>query len=180
MGFTKEYILSKELIKILSLHDGEFEIHESVHENSLFIRFVCDNFTVTSRFIDERFPNYKSVIPNNYTNSFVVPKKDLLSAIAAVKHHTNKGTKAVEITIAEGSLKVYAECLDRDVSKTILIPCSGGEDGYTMGLNVLKLETVIKNLDKSCTDVTIQYSEPNRGVIINGMFYLMPIFIDKV
>ena len=90
---------------------------------------------------------------------------------------TNPVTKKAIFTINDNLLTVSAEDADGglNTSETLNINLNG--EVITIGLNVKFLLDYIKTVDKKQTVINIEYSEPNRAIIIDGVFLLIPMFL---
>lgn len=66
-----------EIIKLFEDYKGEIEIIFDKNQAS----FVAQDVYVVSRLIDGSFPDYKQIIPKNYTATATVLKNDLLNSI---------------------------------------------------------------------------------------------------
>ncbi len=82
VGEAVEYILSrKTLLEILKIgSDGEVEF--SFDSNNLF--FKHKNRVLCSRIVDQKFPNYKTVIPDKTEHTAVVRCEELLQTLRRI------------------------------------------------------------------------------------------------
>jgi hypothetical protein len=84
-------------------------------------------YTLTSRPIEERFPNYHSVLISDHQKSFRLDKRQFVEALKTISPFADKETKGVVIsesvteTGAPG-LKLTASDEERKVSKSVIVP----------------------------------------------------------
>uniref|UniRef100_A0A7C4Y5J8 Beta sliding clamp n=1 Tax=candidate division WOR-3 bacterium TaxID=2052148 RepID=A0A7C4Y5J8_UNCW3 len=70
----------KILYQVLSL--GKDKIKFGLEKNKVF--FICENYILTSRLIEEEFPEYKKAIPYDNKNILKVEKEEILSVLRRV------------------------------------------------------------------------------------------------
>ena len=68
--------------------------------------------TITTRLIEERYPNYESVIPSDNTKELRLTTADFLSSIRRASLYANSATHQVRLSLAKNSLVVSAEDAD--------------------------------------------------------------------
>lgn len=66
-----------EIARILNDNPGEVEIISTKNQVSFFV----PGLHITSRVVDGNFPDYKQIIPKNFTSSITVLKQDLAQAL---------------------------------------------------------------------------------------------------
>ena len=52
-----------------------------IHLSDNYFSLVDSNTTIISRLIDGNFPNYKQVMPTDFTNTVVINRADFLSSL---------------------------------------------------------------------------------------------------
>ncbi len=66
-----------EIIRVLERTEGSLEVRISEHQ----ISFTIGNIFLTSRLTQGTFPDYRQIIPKNYTSEVIVLKQDLVSSL---------------------------------------------------------------------------------------------------
>lgn len=140
-----------------------------------------NNFIVIFRLIDDRYPDYNAVIPQDNPNHFTVLKSDLIQAINRVLPSANKSSNQVKFTFSENELKLHTEDIDFARECTQVIPCNlvSGES-LEIGFNGKFMLELIKQVESN--EITFELSTGNRAVVINdntGLFLLMPVMLEK-
>jgi DNA polymerase-3 subunit beta len=147
---------------------------------SKYVLFEIDgNIRIKSKVVDERYPNYRSVIPQNNQQSEII-KDDLLSIVEKAKLFANKATNKVTFLFSGNSLNISSEDLDygHDYSSTMDCWNNNIESEFKIAFNANYLTSLIKEID--CKKVVLLTSEPNRGCTIKGgneLYLLMPVMI---
>ena len=141
---------------------------------------------IVSRLIDERFPDYESVIPKDNNNILKVTKSDFLSAVKRVSIFSNRSTHQVAINLKE---KHSCEVLTEDPEKSskakeVLNVVYKGED-LLIGYNAEYLKDVISHI--SGDDVKIEFNTSISAALFssgkedsnsNILMLLMPIRLN--
>lgn len=132
-------------------------------------RFSVGTMTLTTRVIDEKYPPYQNVIPNDNDKSLIVNQREVLSAIKRVALFANTNTRHVRFKIDSKSLSVHSEDEEAGGRGTENIPCEFSHDSFEVGFNYRFLEEAIKNItsdDDPDLNVKMTFSSPIRAVLI--------------
>ena len=141
-------------------------------------RLVC-------RLIEGRYPNYKSVIPQNNPNTMTIDRDTLLGALKRVQPCANDTSKLVRFRIDSHVLQLDAE--DFDFSKTATERMSCEYDGTPMsiGFKGNSFIEVLNNIEES--EVALKLSDPSRaGIVVPSvqqenqdlLMLLMPMLLN--
>ena len=125
-----------------------------------------ENFKLTSRLIEGRFPKYESVIPKEYKFDAKVDKKTIISALKRVLPMGSQASELVSFKIGGNKMVIAAEDFDFSKSATETITCDYDErkDPITIGFKGSVLMQVLSNLDGD--DVVMELTEPSRAAVI--------------
>lgn len=122
-----------------------------------------------SRVIDEKFPPYESVIPQEVRSCVVVDPKEFIQAIRRVSLFANQISKQVRFAFEEGSIHLYAEEEANGNHGDESISCEYVGEKIEIAFNHKNLEEILANIDSNETDgnvVEIQFFEPGKPVLI--------------
>ncbi|MFN4087342.1 MAG: DNA polymerase III subunit beta [Spirosomataceae bacterium] len=142
------------------------------------IKMVC-------RLIDERFPDYENVIPQNNPNSMVIDRATFLSTLKRISIYSNKTTHQIRLKISEKELVISAEDLDYSNEASEKLTCEYKGDDLEIGFNAKLLIEMLGNL--TCSTVTMELSQPNRAGLIwptepeeqeNILMLVMPVMLN--
>lgn len=136
-------------------------------------KHVClkaGDITFTIRDIEQKYPNYNSVIPKNSPYHATLPVAALAGAVKRVQLMASDATNMVKLSKEGMFLNLSAE--DYDFSKTasenlvlaevdnpLTIP-----DGFAIGFKASSLLMLLGNI--STDNVTLQLSEPSRAILV--------------
>jgi DNA polymerase III subunit beta len=155
---------------------------------------------VVFNYVDEKYPDYKNVIPENSNIKLSLNKKNLVKHLKLAMLAANKTTYQIVLSLSYGSLvtRIKAEDLDfereyvadfwSDLSWTS--PRKRNEEGmfvdgdlpnagdpFAIGFNAKFLLSIVEDIDQET--IVLEMTAPNRGVIINKEFLLMPVMISN-
>ena len=136
-------------------------------------KHVClkaGDITFTIRDIEQKYPNYNSVIPKNSPYHATLPVAALAGAVKRVQLMASDASNMVKLSKEGMFLNLSAE--DYDFSKTasenlvlaevdnpLTIP-----DGFAIGFKASALLMLLGNI--STDNVTLQFSEPSRAILV--------------
>jgi len=142
------------------------------------IKMVC-------RLIDERFPDYENVIPQNNPNTMIIDRATFLSTLKRISIYSNKTTHQIRLKITEQDLLISAEDLDYSNEASERLTCEYKGDDLEIGFNAKLLIEMLGNL--TCSTVTMELSQPNRAGLIwpteaqdqeNILMLVMPVMLN--
>lgn len=167
-GVKGDIIIPPSLFKIPL---GMYQVYKS----GKWVSFISDSIEYTMRLIDEKFPDYKVVIPETNPVQFRVGRQELIKQVNNALICANSTSNLIVLNIKEGSIKAK----DLDLSKEYKGAFSKHETNgdFEIGFNGKFLLTVLNNEDGN--DVRFAMSEPNRAAIIDDRNLLMPAMLYK-
>ncbi|MFP4686592.1 MAG: DNA polymerase III subunit beta, partial [bacterium] len=131
----------RELIKILS---GEEKIEINAGEN--MVEFKLNETVLISRLIDEDFPNYRQVIPEDYEHRLEIDCRRLYNAVRRVALMADEKTRRLLITVGTGKLIIKAEDSETGAGQEELSVDYKGEE-TTIAFNGDYLAAVLDHIE---------------------------------
>lgn len=152
--------------KTLSLVSRSFEgANIAMTLGTAHVQFAQENTMITSRVIDEQYPNYESVIPLDNEKKMIVARKPLLDSVRRVMLFSNSLTRQTRLKLSAGVLRVSAEDVDAGGEAREDIPCTYGAGDLEIGFNGKFVDDALSHLDSD--DVEFAFSSPTRACIIS-------------
>ena len=137
------FIIPKKFLSILSTFlDGQSETNLVISGNYIFTNNNKDVFY--SKIIDEKYPNYNAVIPENNPLKLTVNKTEMINNIKAASIATNKNTNQISLHLTEG--RVYFKSVNQPESKTVHAPLKSAKyagDEISIGFNAIYLKEAV-------------------------------------
>lgn len=179
------FILPKKpaniLKTILLKEDGDAVIRYSAQNAQI----ALNNYSITCRLIDARYPNYDSVIPKNNPYHLTVDRIAFISALRRVSVFASASNALVKLHVENNTLDVSAQDIDFSTSAEEKLLCDYDGIPMSIGFNGPFLLDVLNNI--VCQDIIISLADPSRaGVLVPAeneddedlLMLLMPITIN--
>tara|TARA_B100000427_G_scaffold110700_1_gene91780 strand:+ start:624 stop:1730 length:1107 start_codon:yes stop_codon:yes gene_type:complete len=183
-NLSEDFIIPKKYLNMLnSFIKGQEESSLTFSNGHIFINNESD--VLYSRLIDEKYPNYNAVIPQNNDQILQVKKEDLLNSIKATSIATNKNTNQISLNLSKG--EVYLKSVNQPESKTVHAPLKSAEyngEDISIGFNLTYLKEAISNYPsdkvnftfKDNLSATLLLPKTNEN---NITILLMPVRINE-
>ena len=137
------FIIPKKFLSILGTFlDGQSETNLVISGNYIFTNNNKDVFY--SKIIDEKYPNYNAVIPEDNPLKLTASKTEMINNIKAASIATNKNTNQISLHLTEG--KVYFKSVNQPESKTVHAPLKSAKyagDKISIGFNAIYLKEAV-------------------------------------
>ncbi len=151
--------------KALNLAVRSFEGNEcSISLSDSHIRFTLGDVTLMSRLIEEKYPNYESVIPVDNEKKLVVNKNELLSSVKRTALYASSTTHQVRFSLKKNSVTVSAEDIDFGSEANETLACDYTADPMEIGFNAAYILDVLSHIDTD--EVMMMFSTPTRAGIV--------------
>jgi len=183
-GFTGDVVLPKKFLNLsqnlLSQSDTvEIQIAKT-HITASF-----DSDIVHSRIIDERYPDYKSVIPKNNDKTLIVNAQQMVSAVRRVSIFSNRTTQQISIAINDNFMEIATEDPEKATKAHEKLEAEYSGESITIGYNASYLKELLSfmpsqkailklNTPISATVFYPEKQEENRNITM----LLMPIRLN--
>lgn len=138
------------------------EVTLIVDENNAY--FNLGGTHVISRLIDERYPNYENVIPNENPHRLSIDRQELLQSLKRIDVYANKTSHQVRLEIAENSLQILAEDLDFSNEAQETLQCEYHGENFEIGFNARFLIEMLNHVDSD--SIEIHFSTPYKAAMI--------------
>lgn len=146
--------------------DEENEIQKvSIFFSNEFLKCSFGNITIHSRLIDDTFPNYESVIPNDNEKILKVAKSELVGAVKRSIIMSDQVTNKTSFNVLESELKVRAANNEYGTDADETIECSYTEsDEFDIAFNGKYLLEAIQLFESD--ELLFDFSTPLKAAII--------------
>jgi len=180
-------IIPKKAFSLLrsALPTDSTDVNASFTSSNAF--FAFNETEMVCRLIDERYPDYELVIPQNNDKKLEVKRTELISSLKRLDIYANQNTHQVRFKLGGPTLQMFAEDLDfsNEANETILAEYESEED-MEIGFNVRFMLEMLSNL--TTDTVTFTFSMPSRASIIlpetqdemeDMLMLLMPMLLSS-
>jgi len=181
--FTGDIIIPRKFLGLFNTFTAD-AVEILASDNHLIASFGDD--TVYTRVIDERFPDYESVIPTDNDKVLAVNRNDLLGAVRRVSIFSNKATHQIALHLDEKKVRMTTE--DPEKASRGQEDLSGAQyngESLLIGYNASYLRDIITHVQdeniivklKTPISATLFYPEKTDENIDLTML-LMPIRLN--
>jgi DNA polymerase III subunit beta len=168
-------IPNKTVQEITKLQDAKSGSDITVKLSRNHIQINKDSFTLTSKLIDGKYPNYKAALPSQVAHEVKVNRSDLLGAINGVITLSNEKFRGGRFKFNTGELKISANNPDREEAE-IIIDCNYQGDEFEIGFNLNYVKDALSSSDE---EVMISLQTPSSSAMItdsgSATHILMPV-----
>ncbi len=179
----EEIIIPKKFLSFLStqLFDGDINI--SVGES--FITAQLKKDIIITKIIDEKFPDYDSVIPKDNNKTFLIDKKVLLGAIRRVAIFSNKSTHQVALFLNKDKSFVTTEDPEKSSKAKEHITGQFTGEEITIGYNSEYLKDIVSHVSGENVKIKLNnsvsaalFEETPKRENVKSLMLLMPIRLN--
>ena len=183
-GIETSFILPKKALNLLKSNLPQDDSATQVDFNESNAFFTFGDISLVCRLIDERYPDYQAVIPEENPNKLTINRTEFLNSIKRSSIYGNKTTNQVNIKITGSELTIHAEDIDLSNEAVERLGCDYTGEDMEIGFNSRLLIEMLQNI--STPDIIIELSSPSRAGIIlpsenveneNLLMLLMPMMI---
>ncbi len=184
-GGEREVIIPAKALNILSRSLDQGPV--SVVFGKSHVRFSFLGMRMVSRIIDERYPNYESVIPLDNDITLEVNRTQLQAVVNRCAIFSNAVTHQVRFAISGSELTVSAEDQEYGGEAREMIPAVYSGDAEMMvGFNARYVVDALSHLDSE--NVTFSFSSPTRAGLLrptiqpedlNILMLVMPLRLNS-
>jgi DNA polymerase III subunit beta len=133
-------------------------------------KFTTATSTIITRVIDERFPPYQSVIPQDNDKEVRVGASDFIAAVKRVSLFTNSNTKQIRFLVANNKITALAEDQETGNKGQEEIVCDYNGSEFEIGFNHRYVEEAMAHLaEEKANAAVLSFSTPNRAALIKPM-----------
>ncbi len=159
-----DFIMPRKPLNILKgiLSTSNEEV--TIEYNDSNATFSFDNYILTCRLIDGKYPNYEAVIPKENPNKLMIDRTQFLSSVRRVAIFSNKTTHQIRLKIAGTELNISAEDIDYSNKAEERLTCDYQGDDMQIGFNSRFLLEMLGNFQSDI--IMLEMSMPNRAGIL--------------
>jgi DNA polymerase III subunit beta len=166
----------QELSQLLISPEGMVTVQVEANH----VRFIADDFVVTSKLIDGRFPDYARVLPKGGNHIMVCDKALLKQILTRVSILSNEKCRGIRFELGDNTLVVSATNPEQEqAEEEILVNYTS--KAMSLGFNVTYLIDILNVLQSDTIKMSIV--NENTGVLVedesnsNCLYVVMPMRI---
>ena len=158
------YLLGTRPASLLKgmLAKAEGNVHFSIGQRTAIVH--TEEYSLTSRLVEGRFPNYRSVIPQDNPNIVTVNRQALVSALRRVLVFANAQAVLVKFRLGPNTMNISSQDIDFGKSAEENMLCDYMGTPMRIAFKGSVLLDLINNIEGD--DITLKLSDPSRAGLI--------------
>lgn len=158
------YLLGTRPASLLKgmLAKAEGNVHFSLGQRTAIVH--TEEYSLTSRLVEGRFPNYRSVIPQDNPNIVAVNRLALVSALRRVLVFANAQAVLVKFRLGPNTMNISSQDIDFGKSAEENMLCDYMGTPMRIAFKGSVLLDLINNIEGD--DITLKLSDPSRAGLI--------------
>jgi DNA polymerase-3 subunit beta len=162
-GYEGSVIVPKKFLNLLVPYlDNSDDIVLWVGDNHVTISFT--GTTLFSRVIDERYPDYKTVLPKDNNKILMADREEMLASVRRVAIFSNRSTKQVELEISKSGAVVRTEDPENASSAEEKFEIDYEADDLSVGFNANYVVDMLSHLDGA--KAVVRLNTPTSATLI--------------
>jgi DNA polymerase-3 subunit beta len=173
-------IIPPKILTVLMKRAGdEGLVSISITDKIIFIKF--GSYQLSSVLIDGQFPNYRRVIPENQSYSFITSRLEMLDALRRVSLLVEQKSRRIYLKVTPGFISIVSAESDIGNAREN-IPCKYEGEEVSIALNYRYIEEPFKAMSDS--EVCIYFTESAKAITLKPVperdFFhiIMPMQVD--
>lgn len=148
--------------------------------------FTLENFQLSCRLIDGRYPNYNAVIPQDNPHKVTIDRLLFANALKRVAIFSNPSSSLVKLQLTANQIVVSAQDIDYSTSAEETVACVYNGDDMNIGFKGTFLIEILSNAPSS--EIVLELADPSRaGLILPSedeaneelLMLLMPMMLNE-
>ena len=182
--FTGSIILPVRFLSVLKNHLNDEEITILIGDNHALVK--TSEAEIATRIINQKYPDYDSVIPEDNDKNILIDKEKILSSVKRVLIFSNRATNQISLNFKENEIKVSTQDQENVSTGEETIPCKYLGEEFLIGFNGEYLKETIEHQNNG--DIEIKMKSPVSAAIFKTkekdnnfkmLSLLMPIRIGE-
>lgn len=160
---SHELLLPRNTANILKDLPFEDDVTVEVSKNAIIFK-LWDGLEVCSTLIDDKFPDYKQIIPTENTRHMHIDRLQLISSIRRVVMFANDNYNSIALHFTPNELRLITSN-DLDGNALEVLPADYAGEPVTFGFNGKQLLSILDRIDADV--VYADFSEINKPVLFH-------------
>ena len=167
-----------EINRILASFNESNEKLASFNVNNNNFQININDYVVTSKLIEGKYPNFNKVIPESTKCRITVDKGTLKNSLNIISKVVNQQYKGVKLTPRSEALHLITSNTESEVGEDEIEAMYDGEE-MSIGFNISYIQDVIDTIESDSVEICI--NDQNSGCILLGpedsksVFVIMPM-----
>ena len=126
--------------------------------------FTLENYSMTCRLIEGRYPNYNSVIPQNNPHKATIDRAAFMSALKRVSVFSSAASSLIKLHWDFNRIQISGQDIDFSTSAEETLMCQYEGNPMSIGFKSTFLIDILNNI--SSQEVIMELADPSRAGVI--------------
>lgn len=158
------FIVHKKPLNLLKNLLANFDCDVDTQFNNTNVSFHFENYQVTCRLLEGKYPAYEGVIPKDNNFKLVINRNALINTLKRVAIFANQASHQVRFDIKGQEVLISAEDIDYSNEAKERLTCVYDGSDIEIGFNSKFFIEILGTL--ACENITITLSAPNRAALL--------------
>jgi DNA polymerase-3 subunit beta len=158
------FIMPKKPLGVLKAILSTLDEAVKIEFNNSNAVFSFENYIVSCRLIDGKYPDYERVIPKDNPSKLIIDRSLLLQSVKRVATFSNKTTHQIVLKVAGTELNISTQDVDYSNKADERLTCNFEGEDIQIGFNSRFLSEMLGILQS--TTVQLELSTPVRAGIL--------------
>jgi DNA polymerase III subunit beta len=185
-GLEYEFILPKKALNLLKTSLPNSDAPVTMEWNKTNVFFTFESTRLICRLIDERYPDYRAVIPTGNENVLSIGRLEFLQAVRRLVPFASRTTVLMRLKLAGSELSVVTEDIEMATRGEEKLACDFDGTDMEIGFNGNFLRDMLALLDGERIQIKLstpakaglihpEENEPNEEVLM----LIMPLMLSS-
>ncbi len=155
----------KAVLELTKLLNKSTQDTAEIHLSDNYFSLIDTNTKIISRLIDGNFPNYKQVMPTDFSNTIIIDRMDFLSSLQQASIFVDERTKGVKLVFRDDKLSIFSHS-ERGRAETQL-EVTKQEKELEIAFNIHYLISILEKLTTTKVNMVIPGGE-NKSCLLSA------------
>ena len=155
----------KAVLELTKLLNKSTQETAEIHLSDNYFSLIDINTKIISRLIDGNFPNYKQVMPTDFSNTIIIDRMDFLSSLQQASIFVDERTKGVKLVFRDDKLSIFSHS-ERGRAETQL-EITKQEKELEIAFNIHYLISILEKLTTTKINMVIPSGE-NKSCLLSA------------
>ena len=152
----------KAAMMLKGMLEKEGQVEMKIDDSSAHFLFGANE--LTTRLINGRYPDYKSVIPKNNENLLTVGRNDILNIIRRISVCSDRASMMLRMDLGTDSIRISAQDLGFSISAKETMQCTYDGQSMSIGFKAPMIIEVLSAIESD--EVNLYFGAPNRALLV--------------
>ena len=158
------FILNKRHAAVLKSVIGKDVENVTIKFDSKVAIFSFDNTTIICCLVVGKYPDYRTISPQNNSNILRINRLQLLNTVRRISVCSPKGSNHIKFDLSAGTLEISAQDLGFEIAAHEKISCQYDGSDLSIGFKFTHIIEMLSNL--SCEEILMKFADKRRSALL--------------